>query len=287
MAMKMKTEVCNGVFMKGIYKITNTETGMSYIGKTEKDFNRRFRQHLNALKAQRHPNKYLQHSYNKYGSDKFSFEIIEAFEPDEDVNLNELEQYYIELYDTYNNGYNLTKGGEGTLGFYLSEETRRKLSEAKKGYIPWNKGKSGIYTPSEETRRKVSKTNKGVFVGEEHSQATITEKQAHEICKLLEKGLSVSKIAKILGVKESVVHHIRFGNSWTHISKNYNFPSPRKELERLKNEVYTPEYVYEVYKRVGNKKKVAAQLGVSPSFVRQRLQEYEQIINKLEVMSYV
>lgn len=40
-----------------------------------------------------------------------------------------------------------------------TEEAKRKMSLAKQGYIPWNKGKIGIY--SEETKRKISKANKG------------------------------------------------------------------------------------------------------------------------------
>jgi hypothetical protein len=32
--------------------------------------------------------------------------------------------YYIDLYDSYNNGYNSTKGGEGTLGHLRTEEQR-------------------------------------------------------------------------------------------------------------------------------------------------------------------
>lgn len=40
----------------------------------------------------------------------------------------------------------------------FSEETRKKMSEAKKGYIPWNKGKHH----SEETKKKLSEMFKGI-----------------------------------------------------------------------------------------------------------------------------
>ena len=60
--------------------------------------------------------------------------------------LDEWEQYYIKFYNTlYPNGYNLEEGGRGGLP---SEETRRKMSEAKKNI-------------SEETRRKISESHKG------------------------------------------------------------------------------------------------------------------------------
>ena len=40
-------------------------------------------------------------------------------------------------------------------GYKPSEEHRRKISEANKGHIPWNKNKIGIYKASEETRKKI------------------------------------------------------------------------------------------------------------------------------------
>ena len=59
---------------------------------------------------------------------------------------------------------NKTDGGEGPSGAIISEETRKKLSEAKKGK-----------SRSEETRRKISEANKGEnhhFYGKSHSEET-------------------------------------------------------------------------------------------------------------------
>ena len=44
---------------------------------------------------------------------------------------------------------------------HISEETRRKISESKKGRHAWNKGKHGIY--SKETRRKISEAIKDKY----------------------------------------------------------------------------------------------------------------------------
>ena len=63
--------------------------------------------------------------------------------------------------------HNRTGGGEGTSGWVPSEETKRKLSEAKKG----NTNCLGK-TRSEETKRKMSEVKKGNtnFLGKTHSE---------------------------------------------------------------------------------------------------------------------
>jgi len=52
---------------------------------------------------------------------------------------------------------NLTDGGEGITGYNHTEETKQKLSESCKGYIPWSKGK----TVTEEIRHRISEYRKG------------------------------------------------------------------------------------------------------------------------------
>ncbi len=50
-----------------------------------------------------------------------------------------------------------SKGNTNMLGKTHSDETKRKISEAAKKYS-WNKGKTGVY--SEETKRKMSEAAK-------------------------------------------------------------------------------------------------------------------------------
>lgn len=74
---------------------------------------------------------------NKYGWDNFNHEVIGIVEADTKEQLNkdlaEWEKYYIDKYDSYYDGYNSTLGGEGIVGFHLSEETKQKQSELKQG----------------------------------------------------------------------------------------------------------------------------------------------------------
>ena len=91
-----------------IYKITNKINNKCYIGKTELTPEIRWKRHLNTWKKGK--DRPLYRAFNKYGIDNFILEILE--ENDNNL-LSEREIYYIELYDSFKNGYNSTKGGDG------------------------------------------------------------------------------------------------------------------------------------------------------------------------------
>ena len=92
----------------GIYKITNDRTGETYIGQS-KNIEKRWEQHKEELSHGIHHNKGMQYDYH-YG-DTFSYEILEKTEPNKQT-LNQKEEQYISKYDTYNHGYNQTRGGK-------------------------------------------------------------------------------------------------------------------------------------------------------------------------------
>jgi len=60
------------MLISGIYKITNLVTGDCYIGSAV-NLNSRKRTHFANMNLDKHPNKHLQSSYNKYGKETFSF----------------------------------------------------------------------------------------------------------------------------------------------------------------------------------------------------------------------
>lgn len=96
----------------GIYKITNQTNEHSYIGQSiyiEGRWNDEKNSAFN--KTSGSYNTILSQAFRKYGVENFNFEILEECEPSE---LDSKEIYYISLYDTYFNGYNMTTGGQGT-----------------------------------------------------------------------------------------------------------------------------------------------------------------------------
>lgn len=96
-----------------IYRINNKTNNKSYIGITKNNPIDRIKKHFNDLLNDIHHSPKLQNSYNIYGSENFGYEIIGAFdvEPNEITNL---ENKYIEKYNSIENGYNCMTGGYGT-----------------------------------------------------------------------------------------------------------------------------------------------------------------------------
>jgi len=94
--------------MIGIYKITNLINGKSYIGLST-HIEDRWQYHKTCYNWEREKNKLLYKAIIKYGIENFNFEVLEECLPEE---LSDKEKYYIEKYDTYKNGYNMTAGGE-------------------------------------------------------------------------------------------------------------------------------------------------------------------------------
>lgn len=96
--------------MIGIYLIQNTINGKSYVGKSI-DISRRWSKHrsdtFNELsEVYNYP---LYRAMRKYGIENFKFSVLEECSETE---LNEKEKYWISKFDTFNNGYNQTLGGE-------------------------------------------------------------------------------------------------------------------------------------------------------------------------------
>ena len=93
-----------------IYKIINNVTKEKYVGQTT-NFSRRIKDHKEALRGNRHKNPKLQASWNKYGEENFSITKEEFNLTKEELDKKEIEE--IEKEDSFNNGFNLTLGGDG------------------------------------------------------------------------------------------------------------------------------------------------------------------------------
>lgn len=169
-----------------IYLLIDKRNGKQYVGKhigTDKNY----------FSGGLIPNKIAK----KYGKDIFEKIILEDGITSEEI-LSAKEIDYIEKYNTFNYGYNLSKGGDGgnswilkktndeiekiakikkekNIGKKFSKETLEKMSNAKKGKALTeehkkniSKSQSGINHPwygrkhTEESKLKISEKRKGV-----------------------------------------------------------------------------------------------------------------------------
>lgn len=116
----------------GVYLITNTVNSKCYIGQAIKLRNR-LKSHISNYTNERYDNP-LYRAFNKYGLDKFTYQLLDVLEENDykeaRKQLDLLEIKYIETYDSYNKGYNQTKGGDGgILGYKFIEEQKEKQKE--------------------------------------------------------------------------------------------------------------------------------------------------------------
>ena len=134
----------------GIYRI-ELGNGHFYIGSAI-DIDKRKRDHRNDLKRGIHPNRIVQHCWNKYGV--FEFTVLEECVKD---GLIVREQFYLDQHCDNPKNVNLVSIAGSNLGLKHSAETRAKISAAKKGH-----------KHSAESRAKMSAAHKGVPLSAEH-----------------------------------------------------------------------------------------------------------------------
>jgi len=115
----------------GIYKIVNKVNMKVYVGYTTNLYRRR-QQHINELRYNKHGNRHLQKAFNKYGRFNFEFEVIELCNFD---NLCFLEHYWCTILRSNDSefGYNIKPTDPNTFNVPLSEETKKIMSNMKKG----------------------------------------------------------------------------------------------------------------------------------------------------------
>ena len=195
-----------------IYKITNNLNGKIYIGKHETE---------NVDDGYMGSGKIIKRAIAKYGVENFTKEILfDVYGKDLMDFLEEaiVDEAFVARDDTYN----IALGGKGgavkghvawNKGKHHSEETKRKMSDARKGKpCPWNrrpmseehkkkiskaeKGKPGNRkgcVVSEETRRKLSEANKGKRLSEEHKRKISESESGKVISEETRKKMSEAK----------------------------------------------------------------------------------------------
>lgn len=157
-----------------IYVYTNLINGKKYIGLTTRKMKNRHREHLNVSKNKIESydtNVVFHNAIRKYGIENFTLEILHS-----DLNLvdlNSLEKYYINFYDSLacKNGYNVSSGGSNGNPYAGKtkeeiEEIKRKMIESHKNIPTW--WDNATDEEKERRNKKLSESLKGRERTEEH-----------------------------------------------------------------------------------------------------------------------
>jgi len=183
----------------------------------------------------------LYRSFLKHGVGKHEFEILCQCSQEE---LNNLEVYYIELYNSFNSklGMNLRSGGNVNKA---SDETRKKISDAGKGRIV-----------SEETRKRSSVSRKGIKLNTHYSQERRDQiskiwkgrkhtEESKAKMRVAQKGNAIGrKASEETKAKMSASHKGR--KSWNK-GKEASLETKNKISASLKGKVKTVEHIANIW----------------------------------------
>jgi group I intron endonuclease len=215
----------------GIYKITNKITKKIYIGSAV-NIRIRWKSHRNGLRHNKHPNKYLQASYNIHGYENFIYEIVEFMYLDnltlseKRKKLSQLEQYYLDTLKPYdrNIGYNLLKTAIASpLGTKHSEISKKNMSKAHVGFKHSNETKRKI---SESQYKKVYQLDKKGNVVAEYGSCVEAELKTGILRQL------ISMCCR--GITKSAKKFY-----WTYDLKSYIIPEMDKKMKKVSDGIKT------------------------------------------------
>jgi group I intron endonuclease len=234
---------------RGIYKIENAVNGKLYVGST-KCLRKRKNGHFSNLRHNVHHSSHLQNAFNKYGEDNLIFSVLEYCE---EIDLEEKEAVWIVNLRSSDRrfGYNARIHVSSNRGFKHTEESKRKMSESRKGKgrHPYKiseyprklkseickKQNPGQYRTPESERRRLQSLRESIAgkpISDKHKkcignknrgagngQSKLCENDIVQIKYLLSEGKhKTSKIAKSFSVSPRTIRMIKTGERWSHVA---------------------------------------------------------------------
>lgn len=144
----------------GIYKIRNMVTDDFYIGSSMNVYKRMY-QHQTLLRNNKHHSPYLQHSWNKYGIDKFEYIILEYINTEDSNYLYSIEQQYL---DELCPKYNISKDAKSGLSTKYAPRSKSHTDKV----LPQNKDSWN------DVKQKISNTIKSLWNNPEYKENQVS-----------------------------------------------------------------------------------------------------------------
>lgn len=226
----------------GIYMVRNKINNHSYIGQS-KNIRRRFLSHHLCDYKNENNSQYNTKFYKalrKYGWDNFEIIILEEC-PEEELDKKEI--YYIGMYNTFQNGYNSTEGGQF-----------------------WS---PNVHSAEAEEKRKITRDLNGSLKSENHPRAKLTNNEVIKIRQRYIEGESVKDIYKdYKNIYKNIdtFRRVVLGQAYKDVG---NIPSRKDKISGVK---ITDDQVKEIRMKYSTTKisyaKLGEEYGVSASTIQ-------------------
>ncbi len=131
----------------------------------------RLNQHKNSLFQNKHHSKYLQNAWNKHGVAGFVVIVLEEVASRDKLTVRE--QYWIDFYDSYRNGFNARPTAENFFGMEWSSEQNEARRRSNK--LAWANP-----TLRNKLSDKFKGTKRGVWTKESHQLQSDSLKALHK-----------------------------------------------------------------------------------------------------------
>jgi group I intron endonuclease len=198
-----------------VYEIKNKITNKVYIGYTSKILENRWKEHCRTSKKA--VNTPFYNAIKKYGIECWDKKILFECETAQTAKEKEIEM--IQKFDSYNNGYNATLGGDGINGIIMSEESNIKRSLAllgkPKNYPRMHGKKHSSETIEKMKKPKLDKSSyqtdffkekmKKVQAEYAAKRRALTKEQFEEIQFHIKNNISKKKISQLMNISYDLI----------------------------------------------------------------------------------
>lgn len=237
----------------GIYKITNLINNKCYIGQAKDIYERYFNHHQYDYKRLDYQ---IYQAMRKYGIENFSIEVLELCAPSE---LNNKEIYWIEKFDSFHHGYNMTLGGT-----FLSPK---------------------VLTKEAEMKRNLTRESKQSLQDENHPRAKLTNEEVLNIRQRYRNGENVHSIHKDYSELYSFesFQQIVLGDHYKGVG---NIPTAKDK--KLANSQFTEQDIidirYAYYQENATQNSLAKKYNVSQSTIKDIVNRvsYKEVLDNIE-----
>lgn len=163
-----------------IYKLTSP-SGKSYIGMTKHQVEHRWKQHKSKI-GKKTACRALDAALQKYGWDNMQKEVLEEVD---NMFLGEREREWIRVFDTYNNGYNLTRGGDESPMLNPTTVQRALETSRKNPENAINRSIQRIARNQEEWSRPGERERRGKAIRESLNTAQMVASKAERHARMM------------------------------------------------------------------------------------------------------